>query len=167
MWRDEDKIFWPRRLLSNVTFGTESDHYMLIAYLLHLIFCPIHLEFRCMQLNSTNEWWTQTTTTSTTHYILCIGPLEQNKNKPFSIQKVYYLVKYVHMHYVWFSQFWSHWRRTNALFASEAKINVFWNSWYPSGTLHSKFFQKTLILAFEANNAFVLRQWDQNCENQT
>ena len=30
-------------------------------------------------------------------------------------------------HYVWFSQFWSHFRGTNALFASKAKINVVWN----------------------------------------
>ena len=30
-------------------------------------------------------------------------------------------------HYVWFSRFWSHFRRTNALFASKAKINVVLN----------------------------------------
>ena len=31
------------------------------------------------------------------------------------------------LHYVWFSQFWSHFWGTNALFASKAKINVVWN----------------------------------------
>ena len=31
------------------------------------------------------------------------------------------------MHYVWFSQVWSHFCGTNALFASKAKINVVWN----------------------------------------
>ena len=30
-------------------------------------------------------------------------------------------------HYVWLSQFWSHFCGTNALFASKAKINVVWN----------------------------------------
>ena len=44
----------------------------------------------------------------------------------------------------------------SALFASKAKINVFEifpHSGSPAGTLHSKKFQKTLILAFEANSA--------------
>ena len=40
---------------------------------------------------------------------------------------------------------------------SKAKINVFWNFFFtplaPSGPLCSKKFQKTLILAFEANSA--------------
>ena len=31
------------------------------------------------------------------------------------------------IHYVWLSQFWSHFCRTSALFASKAKINVVWN----------------------------------------
>ena len=40
---------------------------------------------------------------------------------------------------------------------SKTKINVFWNFFFtplaPSGPLHSKKFQKMLILAFEANSA--------------
>ena len=32
-------------------------------------------------------------------------------------------------HYVWLSQFWSHFSRTNALFASKAKINIFLFFW--------------------------------------
>ena len=31
------------------------------------------------------------------------------------------------VHYMWFSQFWSHFHGTNALFASKAKINIVWN----------------------------------------
>ena len=31
------------------------------------------------------------------------------------------------LHYVWLSQFWSHFCGRNALFASKAKINVVWN----------------------------------------
>ena len=41
---------------------------------------------------------------------------------------------------------------------SKAKINIFWTFFIisppPSGLLHSKKIHKTLILAFEANNAF-------------
>ena len=40
-------------------------------------------------------------------------------------------------------------------------------SGYPSGTLCSKKFQTMLILAFEANSAFVPQKWNQNCENHT
>ena len=45
------------------------------------------------------------------------------------------------------------------MIASKAKINVVWNFFYtpgkyPSGTLRSKKFQTTLILAIEANSAF-------------
>ena len=52
---------------------------------------------------------------------------------------------------------------------SKTKINVVWNFFYTpgGGTLRSKKFQTTLILAFEANSAFVPRKWDQNRENQT
>ena len=41
------------------------------------------------------------------------------------------------LHYVWFSLFWSHFRRTNALFASKAKINVVWNFFDTPGTLRA------------------------------
>ena len=73
-------------------------------------------------------------------------------------------------HYVWFSWFWSHFFLHYVYSGSctitskakinifwKAKINVFWNFFFtplaPSGPLHSKIFQKTLILAFEANSA--------------
>ena len=43
------------------------------------------------------------------------------------------------------------------MITSKAKINIFWNFFFtplaPSGPLRSKKFQKTLILAFEANSA--------------
>ena len=75
------------------------------------------------------------------------------------------------MHYVWLSQFWSHFCETNALFASKAKINVVWNFFYTPGTLRApsvrKKFQTMLILAFEENSAFVPQKWDQNCESHT
>ena len=46
----------------------------------------------------------------------------------------------------------------NALFASKTKINVHFLKFFlharsPLGTIHSNFFQKTLILAFVANSA--------------
>ena len=56
-------------------------------------------------------------------------------------------------HYVWLSQFWSHFCWTNALFAPKAKINVFLKFFErscPEGASGvKKNFQKTLILAFE------------------
>ena len=52
---------------------------------------------------------------------------------------------------------------------SKTKINIFWNFFFtplaPSGPLRSKKFQKTFILAFEANSALSHEKWDQNCEN--
>ena len=85
-------------------------------------------------------------------------------------------------HNVWFSQFWSHF-----LFASKAKINVFWNFFEWSGPEGAsgvkKKFQKTLILAFEVivqppKTHFLTfskvqkthlwrKKWDQNHENHT
>ena len=73
-------------------------------------------------------------------------------------------------HYVWFSWFWSHFflhyvylgictitSKAKINIFWKAKINVFWNFFFtplaPSGPLRSKKFQKTLILAFEANSA--------------
>ena len=65
-------------------------------------------------------------------------------------------------HYVWFSWFWSHFflhyvYSGSCTITSKAKINVFWKFFFtplaPSGPLRSKKFQKTLILAFEANSA--------------
>ena len=47
--------------------------------------------------------------------------------------------------------------------ASKTKINIFWKIFlhtrHPSGTLHSKIFQKTLILAFEAKQFIILQKW--------
>ena len=47
-------------------------------------------------------------------------------------------------------------------------FEIFLHSGYPLGTLSSKKFQTTLILAcFEANSALSRKKKDQNCENHT
>ena len=76
------------------------------------------------------------------------------------------------MHYVWFSQFWSHFRRTSALFASKAKINVwnFSNGGCPKGARSVKIFSKNVDFSLCATTweyFFDIFKWDQNHENQT
>ena len=74
-------------------------------------------------------------------------------------------------HYMWFSWFWSHFflhymYSGSCTITSKAKINVcwkakyniFWNFFFTPGPLRSKKFQKTLILAFEANSAALSRE---------
>ena len=89
------------------------------------------------------------------------------------------------MHYVWFSQFWSHFRGTMHCLPQRLKLTffeIFSNDAAPKGPAKwRKFFQKTLILAFEVivqppksifshfqkfKKHYGRKKWDQNHEKQ-
>ena len=79
---------------------------------------------------------------------------------------------FIGMHYVWFSQFWSHFHRGNVLFASKAKINIFWKKFEWSGPWPEEWEKNSKDVDWgnrttTQNTFFDIFMWDQNHENHT
>ena len=73
-------------------------------------------------------------------------------------------------HYVWFSQFWSHFHETMHCLPQRLKSTFFekiLSEGFPKGTRRQKQISKNIDFSLWGRQCIVPWKWDQNCENHT